>query len=139
MTMHFRSIREAAVALERRDALARPASFDSEARTIEAVIATDQPVKRRDLNGEYFEVLSIEGAEVDALRGASVLNAHNSHDLSAVIGTVDDVWREENTLVARLRFSDRTEVASVVDDIAAGMSATKSPRRASPQMAACAP
>jgi phage head maturation protease len=121
MTVHFHSTREAGVTLERRDALARPASFDSEARSIEAIIATDQPVKRRDLNGEYFEVLDIEGAEVDSLRGASVLNSHNQHDVSAVIGVVDDVWREANTLVARLRFSDRTEVASVVDDIAAGI------------------
>src|SRR6516165_6056950 len=121
MTVHFHSTREAGVTLERRDALARPASFDSEARSIEAIIATDQPVKRRDLNGEYFEVLDIEGAEVDSLRGASVLNSHNQHDVSAVIGVVDDVWREAKTLVARLRFSDRTEVASVVDDIAAGI------------------
>src|SRR5215468_4844840 len=95
-------------ALSRRDALARPASFNAENRTVEAVIATTARVARQDERGQYLEILDIAGADLTSFVGASVLNAHQRNDgVSAVIGAVEDAWRERETLVARLRLSAR--------------------------------
>ena len=41
-------LREHATALEMREAVSRPHTFDPQACTIEVVVATDQPVARRD-------------------------------------------------------------------------------------------
>lgn len=120
-------IREAAIELERREALARPATFNADARTVEAVIATGEPVRRRDERGEYLEILEISGADIDALRGASVLDAHQQHNgIGAVIGTVEDAWRADSQLMARLRLSSRPELAGIVADIRDGVIANLS-------------
>jgi hypothetical protein len=116
-----------ALTLARRDALTRPQSFNSEARTIEAIIATSAPVRRQDECGAYLEVLDVGGADLEALRGASVLNAHQAYGgLEAVIGAVDDAWREGDSLIARLRLSSRPELAALVEDIGAGVIASVS-------------
>jgi phage head maturation protease len=122
MTIHQTLLlREASLSLAHRKAAARPQSFDAEARTIEAIIATETPVRRRDVSGEFLEILSVEGADIEALRGASVLDSHQQHGLDNVLGTVDDVWREASQLVARIRFSEREEIADVVADVASGV------------------
>jgi hypothetical protein len=114
-------------ALARRDAQARPSSFNPEARTVEAVIATTTPVSRRDERGEYLEILEVGGADLEAFRGASVLNAHQAHDgVSAIIGTVEAAWREGDQLIARLRLSGREELRSLVEDIGSGIIASVS-------------
>ena len=114
--------RDSAVALETRDAAMRPASFNAAERTIEVVVATDAAATCRDARGEYDEILDIAGADLSAMRGASVLDAHQRHNgLSAVIGAVEEAWREGNQIIARLRLSDRPEVASIVRDIGAGL------------------
>lgn len=94
-------LRDASATLTRRDAAARPQSFDAEARTIEAIVATDQPVRRRDVQGEYLEILDPAGADLDAARGASVLDSHMQHGLDNVLGTIDDIWREGREIIAR--------------------------------------
>jgi hypothetical protein len=121
MTLHFRSIREAAVALTHRGALARPASFDPESRTVEAIVASNQPVRRRDVQGEFLEILSIEGADLESLRGASVLNSHRQDGLDNVLGAIDEAWREGNQIIARIQFSSRDEVAPIIEDVRAGI------------------
>jgi HK97 family phage prohead protease len=114
-------LRESPV-LSRRDAPARPASFNAENRTIEAVIATSAPVQRQDERGTYLEILDLAGADLDALRGASVLDAHQQNaGLGAVIGTVLETWREGEQLVARLQLSERPELEGLVRDIGAGI------------------
>jgi HK97 family phage prohead protease len=110
-----------ATALETRDAAMRPRTFDASANTIEAVIATDNPVPRTDMRGPYLESLDIAGANLDALRGASVLDAHRQDAVAAVLGTVDEAWREGAQLVARIRLSGRPEVAAIVEDVRAGV------------------
>ena len=114
-------LREAAP-LVRRDALARPASFNATQRTIEAVIATATPVSRQDERGAFLEILDVAGADLEALRGASVLDAHNQFGgVDAIIGTVVDAWLERDQLVARLRLSAREEIRSLVEDIGSGI------------------
>ena len=96
-------VRESADTFETRDAAMRPGTFDPAGNTIEAVIATDAPIARHDARGEYVEILDVGGADLAALRGASVLDAHRRDGVAAILGTVDDVWREGPQLAARLR------------------------------------
>lgn len=122
--IHFR---ENAVPLSVRDAAVRPATFNAQANTVECVVATSNPVRRQDATGaEFLEVLSIDGADLTTLRGASVLNSHQQHGLDNVLGTVEECWREQNAIIARVRLSTRPEVASIVDDIRAGILASVS-------------
>lgn len=107
--------------LETREAVPRPATWDATARTIEAVIATDNPVARRDQSGDYDEVLDPATLDLASARGVSVLDAHQTGGVNTVIGVVEDVRREGSEIVARIRFSDRPEVQAVVGDIATGI------------------
>ena len=65
--------------------------------------------------------LDVAGADLDALRGASVLDSHQQHGVDAVLGTVDEAWREGAQLVARIRLSTRPEVAPLVEDVRSGV------------------
>lgn len=72
-------------ALELRDAAMRPRTFDADNLTIEAVIASTTPVKRRDARGEYLEVLDPAGLDLSVTRGASVLDSHQQGGLDNVL------------------------------------------------------
>ncbi len=85
----------------------RPRTFDASAKTIEAVIATDNPVPRRDARGVFLEILDVAVADLDALRGASVLDAYRQDCVAAVLGTVDEAWREGAQHAARIRLAVR--------------------------------
>ncbi|WP_042336366.1 phage major capsid protein [Bradyrhizobium sp. DOA9] len=117
-------LRESAVDLTRRDV--RPRTFSDADNTIEVIAATATPVARRDVKGTYFEVLDAAGADLDALRGASVLDAHQQSGVASILGTVEDAWREGDVVVARLRLSTRPDVAPVVNDIREGVIASVS-------------
>lgn len=119
--MHDLLTRNAAVPLERRDAKPKPQTFDAEARTIEATIASTTPVRRRDARGEFLEILDPAGLDLDSARGVSVLNSHNQSGLENVIGVVDDIWVKGDKVRARVRFSDRPDIRGYVDDVAAGV------------------
>jgi hypothetical protein len=108
------------IAIATREAAARPTSWDPKARTVEAVIATSAPVARRDAAGEFLEILDVNGADLSALRGASVLDGHMP-ELRSVIGTVEDCRVEGNEIVARLRMSERSELAPLIRDIESGI------------------
>ncbi|UQR67356.1 HK97 family phage prohead protease [Bradyrhizobium sp. C-145] len=106
-------VREAA-ALETRRAPLRPSSYNAEAGTIEAIISTGAAVTRSDANGQFTEILDTAAADLTTLRGASVLNSHRQNGLENILGTVEEAWREGNNIVARMRLSNRPEVASLV-------------------------
>jgi len=114
-------IRENTITLEHRDAVPRPRTFDPEAMTIEAVIATTTPVRRRDQRGEYLEILDPAGLDLGITRGASVLDSHQQGALDNVLGAIDDVWVAGSEVIARIRFSPRPEIANVVTDIRSGI------------------
>jgi hypothetical protein len=103
--------------LDTREAAITPRTFNRADNTIEAVIATDTPVSR----GSFLEILDPAGADLAALRGGSVLDAHRQDGVAAVLGTVDEAWRDGTQLVAQLRFSTRPEIAALVEDIRAGV------------------
>ncbi|RXH41068.1 hypothetical protein XH94_09500 [Bradyrhizobium zhanjiangense] len=118
--------RDNSVALEIRDASIRPRSFNADDNTIEVIAASATPVARRDARGEFLEILDAAGADLDALRGASVLDGHQQGGVASILGTVEDAWREGDTIAARLRLSTRPEVAAIVEDIRQGIIASVS-------------
>lgn len=114
-------LRDNPVELTRRDALARPRSFDGDALTVEAVVASSTPVRRRDQRGEFLEVLDTAGLDLALSRGASVLDSHQQGGVSNILGSIDDIRVEGTEVIARIRFSTRPEIADIVSDIAAGI------------------
>ena len=72
--------------------------------------------------GPFFERLDLAGADLSRLQqGAPVLLDHRQADSMARIGVVEAVRREGGQLVARLRFSERDDVTSLLRDLAAGI------------------
>lgn len=101
-----------------------PRSFDREARTCIATIASGTPVRRPPPcpDGEltpWDEILEISARAVDvaAIAGAPVLMAHNLSERAAHVGVVEQAWIENGSIVARLRFSKRAEVEPVLQDV----------------------
>ena len=97
-----------------------PATFDMEARTVEAVIATVARVPRRDARGVYAEVLDLDTLDMTALKGLPVLDSHRSGSIRDTIGRVTSVRQEGDKLVATLQLSAADDVIPVLQRIADG-------------------
>jgi phage major head subunit gpT-like protein len=104
-----------------RDAVSSPSTWNAEASTVEAVIASNSPIARRDAKGAFNEVLDISGADLSRFVGASVLDGHQAGGVRNIIGVVTAARVEGNAIVATLQMSSRPELASVVRDIAEGI------------------
>jgi hypothetical protein len=114
-------LRDSAIVLEHRDAMPRPTSFNDADLTIEAVIASTTPVKRMDSKGSFWEVLDPAGLDLEVTRGSSILDSHVRGGVASIIGTIDDCWIEGSEVIARIRFSERPEVASIIADVRSGI------------------
>lgn len=104
-----------------RRAPVRPSTFDAEKRTVEVIASTGAAVRRRDARGSYLEILDTGGAELKALIGAPVLDAHNQGGARSVLGVVETARLEGGEIILGLRFSDRAEIADIVRDIGNGI------------------
>ena len=100
-----------------------PSSVDPDARTVDVVWSTGAPVKRRDLDGDYVERLSLDPEAVDLTRliGASVLDAHRQTAVRDVLGTVRDAAVTGKQGIATIQFSARPEVEPIWQDVTAGI------------------
>jgi hypothetical protein len=114
-------LRDSSIVLEHRDAMPRPTTFNESGLTIEAVIASTTPVRRADSKGAFWEVLDPAGLDLDVTRGSSVLDSHVRGGVAAIIGKLDDAWVEGDEVIARIRFSERAEVASIIADVRSGI------------------
>ncbi len=81
-------------------------SYDSSARTVEAVLSAGTPVRRY-----YFtEELEISEAAIDVSRVAGgicpLLDSHNQYQLDAVLGRVLSVRFEDGKLIGLIAFAD---------------------------------
>ena len=103
-----------------RQAEARPKTFNQAERTVEAVICTDQPVPRFDERGAYYEILDLDGVNLDEVRGVSVLDSHKHDGIASVLGTVEKAWRDGNAIVAKIKLSARAEPA-LIEDVRSGV------------------
>lgn len=110
----------------RRAADLLPATLDDADRSIEVVWSTGARVRRQPFFGDPFdEELSMDPAHVRLERlngGAPLLKVHDRFALESVIGSVvPGTARVENGRgVARVRFSDREDVAPIWTDIRDG-------------------
>jgi hypothetical protein len=108
--------------LHRRAPIA-PRSVNDKNRTVRVTFSTGAAVRRRDLDGPYWERLSLDPAhvQVDALIGGPVLNGHRAGDLSNVLGVVTEAGTDGREGWAELKFSRRPDVEPIWQDVAAGI------------------
>ena len=110
----------------RRAADLLPSTLNEEDLSIEVVWSTGSRVRRQPLFGEPFdEELSMDPASVRLERlnaGGPVLKVHDTSSLESVIGSVipGSARVENGRGIARVRFSDREEVAPIWSDISSG-------------------
>ncbi|MCV9939520.1 HK97 family phage prohead protease [Boseaceae bacterium BT-24-1] len=98
-------------------AIVSPSSYDAGARTVEAIVATENPIERWGAN----EVLIVTKAAVDLTRTANGRMAFLlNHDPNRPIGNVVKVSIEAEQLVAVLRFADTPEGRKAEGQVARG-------------------
>lgn len=104
----------------RRDVALSPDSYDSTARTVEAVLSAGSPVRRY-----YFtEELEISESAIDLTRvGAGLvclLDTHNQYEADAVLGRVTNVRIENGQLIGLLHFGETDRARNVEGMVARG-------------------
>ena len=102
------------------DATMAPATFDAEARTVEAVIATTTPVTRRDARGTFSEVLDFSTLDLTNAVNLPVLDSHSTASIRDTVGIVEAVRVDGDKLIAKLRLSAADDVVPVLQRIADG-------------------
>lgn len=90
------------------------------------VLSTGAPVRRFDFlrDRAFNEVLVVDEGSIrlDRLkRGAPLLNTHDSFDLEAVLGVIDEPVIRDGKLEARAQFSRRASASGHVQDVADGI------------------
>ncbi len=108
-------------ALLTRAADTRPATWNADARTIEAVISTGAAVQRRDARGPYSERLDVQAIDPAGLVGVPVLDGHRQQGSEHIVGTIIDARRDGGALIATIRLSAALDVANVVTKVAEGI------------------
>lgn len=106
--------------LEIRRAPFAPATWNAEARTVEAVISTGADVQRRDSRGPFTERLDLSQIDSASLVGLPVLTDHRQGVVSTV-GVIAEARREAGNLVATIRFSAAADAADAVTKVAEGV------------------
>lgn len=106
-------------------AAVQPKTYNEEARTVELVWTTGAQVRRFDwFDGPYLEELSVDASAIRLERlnaGAPLLSNHRSHALTDVIGVVEKAWIDGNEGRAIVRFSEREELAPLIQDVRSGI------------------
>ncbi|MBI2603242.1 MAG: Mu-like prophage major head subunit gpT family protein [Deltaproteobacteria bacterium] len=95
-------------------------SANDEDLSVELVWSTGARVLRSDFGERYYEELSLAADSIDLSRlnrGAPLLNSHKAHDLSNQIGVVERAWVEGNEARAKVRFSKRSDVQPIYEDV----------------------
>lgn len=97
-------------------------TYNDDAGTFEAVIATDAPVERwMPGEGRVNEVLDMAGANLDRVAGGmALLDSHRAGTFADRLGTVETIKRQGNTLVATIRLFDDERAAPVRSALRAG-------------------
>jgi phage head maturation protease len=98
-----------------------PTTLDREKRTATVIWSTGAPVQRRDFEGQYIERLAVDGADLERLQGANVLDSHDRFRLAGILGVVKRAWIENGQGLAEIEFSRRPEVDAILDDIERGI------------------
>lgn len=103
-----------------RSADARPATWNADSLTFEAVVATPHPVHRKDAQGPFLEVLNAAALVDEGQRDLPVYDAHRGGTSRDTIGVVQS-WRiEGDSIVAVLRLSAADDVQPIRQRVAEG-------------------
>jgi HK97 family phage prohead protease len=94
-------------------------SWNEEARTLDVVFATSNPVERQDYKGAFLERLDMQ-QDWTPFIGAPVLDSHKRGALGDVLGSVIAAKTVGNEGRATIQISKRRKAAAIVDDIKAG-------------------
>lgn len=119
----------------RREAQIVPGSLDEKERTFDIVWSAGAAVQRYDwVQGvRYFETLNLDAKSIRLHRmqigGVPVLDSHQRNRLGDVIGAVvkDSIKLGDGVARAKVRMSNRPEVAGIVGDIRDGIISNVSP------------
>lgn len=102
-----------------------PGSMNAEQRTVDVTFATDTPVLRYSWRyDEYYnEVLDMAGADLGrAANGLPVLDNHGRWgSVGDILGRAENVRIENGVGTAKVRFSKRDNIASIVSDVEDGI------------------
>lgn len=102
-----------------------PETLDAEKRTIMLRWSTGEKVLRGGFFSDpFYEELSLSPDSVRMNRlknGAPLLNTHSNQNVLDQIGVVEDAWLENGNGFARVRFSERSDVAPIFQDVKAGI------------------
>lgn len=99
----------------------RPASWNGETRTIEAVLSTGAAVARRDARGPFLERLDLDAIDPASLAGVPVLDGHRQTGSEHAVGVIVEARREGSALIGTIRLSAAADVASVAAKVAEGV------------------
>lgn len=106
-------------------ALFQPATIDVEAREVDVVFITETLVPRFGWTEDYDELLVCEQQAVRmdrANRGLPLLDCHRTDSVHNQVGRSIRVWiNEQKQLCARVKFSQRPEVAGLFQDVVDGI------------------
>jgi len=94
-------------------------SWNEEARTLDVVFATSNPVERQDHRGTFLERLDMQ-QDWTPFIGAPVLDSHKRGALGDVLGSVIAAKTVGTEGRATIQISKRRKAAAIVDDIKAG-------------------
>lgn len=101
----------------RADAPLRPATLDTDARTVDAVLATERPVRMFDTSRwEPVDDLTImSGVDLSRVAAAGgrvpLLNSHKSEGTEFQLGSVDHIRVDGDQLIGRITFSTTADEA----------------------------
>ena len=102
-----------------------PNSINLEARTVDVTWSMGGKVRRRDPEyGLFYEEISLDPNHVRMERlqnGAPVLNNHNDKKLFDQIGVVQRAWIKDGVGGATLKFSKRSDVDPIFEDVCEGI------------------
>ncbi|WP_241699979.1 HK97 family phage prohead protease [Tabrizicola fusiformis] len=94
----------------------RPATFNAEARTIEAIVSTGAAVARPG----YTEVLDLRGVDLARLVGAPVLDGRRRDTTRDQLGMIEAARMTSEGLLVVIRFRESTQAQAVMTDVANG-------------------
>ena len=97
-----------------------PATWDADALTFEATIATPHPVRRRDARGEYLEILDTATLNLSSTATLPIYDGHRGGTARATIGVVESVRVHQESVVATLRLSAADDVTPIRQRVAEG-------------------
>ena len=100
-----------------------PASLNEKLRTVEVVFASETPVVRYDASiwNTIREKLLMSGADLSAMTGAPVLDAHRQGTVAAILGVVERAWVIGSEARASIRFGQSVEAESAFQAVKSGV------------------